>query len=1400
MFIRLCLLFSLLLINLSALAAPMTTEQVPEPLKPWVDWVLQDDTQRNCPYLYNSQSRACSWPSQLQLQLSESGGTFNQQWQVFDETLIRLPGDSEHWPQSVRSDSGELLVQSVNGMPYVKLPAGTHTILGLFRWSKLPKSLRVTPESGLIQLQVNNKLIEQPQFNQQGQLWLTQGSSGTVSEDNLDIQVFRKISDSHPVLVTTSIKLRVSGKQRNTTLSPVLLDEFTALSINSKLPARMEAGKDGQPTQLQVQLRPGEWTIEVTGRAFAAQTDFTLPVSKAPWPQQEVWVFEADTKMRQIEVSGVNSIDPSQTRLPSQWKSLPAYLLAPEQTLKLNEMHRGVSQVGQNELNLRREMWLDYDGKGYTIKDRLNGTIRQQSRLNATPTLELGRVSIDGRDQFITRESEGKAGVEIRRESINLNAESRYTGSRAQPPVNGWEHDLQSVNTTLHLPPGWGLFSATGTDNLPNSWVKNWSLLDFFLVLIIAISVAYLYNPLWGFLALVTLVFTWHEPNAPRYIWLNLLAAIALLRVLPDSWFKRSVNLYRWASLLALALILLPYTIDTIKTGLYPQLENRYGRVQVNNTGVSGTMSMSTNDEIQVEMAQDMSNDSMLQRAPEIAMKPRPKVSSSIVSKEYNSYAGKKLAPRKADLKSIDPNSMIQTGPGLPRWTGYKRINLSWSGPVKADETSRLMLINPFLNALIKYFGIALLLGLTWRLLSLNKGFSWNPKQWFKRSIVPALALCILPAMFMAPEPVQADTLPSEQMLQELKQRLTQAPECLPECAQIEQMQISIADNALQARLRVHAVIDTAIPLPGSQGTWLSQQVMVNGEPALAIQRDQSQQLWIAIPKGQSNVVLSGALPNRNSVPLPLPLKPHSVTWQSSDKDWTLDGIKDNGSTESQLQLNRVLSKDAKALREQAQSTLPTFVKIQRHLNLGLDWTVETTLTRYSPLDTPLSLNIPLLAGEQPMSEQLSIKNGRIKINLSAQQKQARWSSRLNSTDQLVLTATQSNDFLESWQVATSPVWHLKSSGIPVNQYRNQDQQTVPVWYPWPGESLTLDMSRPEGVAGQTVTILSSQMHINTGKRANNVTLTMNILSSRGVLHEIQLPKNADVKQLHIDGTAQRIQNTDNKLSLTLKPGKQTVSVEWRESDVLTTHYQFPEVNTGLPSVNANFTIKLPRDRWVLWVDGPTSGPAILFWGVLLALLILSLALAASKYTPLKSWQWFLLGIGLSQTETGLMILVILWLFAIASREKLTRKLSYAKFDLMQISLVGLTVVALGVLAAAVANGLLGSPDMQIVGNGSNAYSLNWYQDRAGEVLAQPSIVSVPLWIYRALMLAWALWLAMSVLGWLRWGWQAMNVGGLWMKRPVKEAGDDGRGWFGRKKKSEAKLPTTDEAVVPAEK
>ena len=110
-------------------------------------------------------------------------------------------------------------------------------------------------------------------------------------------------------------------------------------------------------------------------------------------------------------------------------------------------------------------------------------------------------------------------------------------------------------------------------------------------------------------------------------------------------------------------------------------------------------------------------------------------------------------------------------------------------------------------------------------------------------------------------------------------------------------------------------------------------------------------------------------------------------------------------------------------------------------------------------------------------------------------------------------------------------------------------------------------------------------------------------------------------------------------------------------------------------------------------------------------------------------------------------------------------------FNVIQLGLGMLTLLSLALLFIAVQQGLLGSPDMQIAGNHSSAFNLNWYQDRSNELLPTATVISVPLMIYRILMLLWSLWLAVSLLNWLKWGWGCFSSNGLWMKMKADKKG-----------------------------
>ncbi|MCX7217919.1 MAG: hypothetical protein NTY70_02955, partial [Burkholderiales bacterium] len=135
----------------------------------------------------------------------------------------------------------------------------------------------------------------------------------------------------------------------------------------------------------------------------------------------------------------------------------------------------------------------------------------------------------------------------------------------------------------------------------------------------------------------------------------------------------------------------------------------------------------------------------------------------------------------------------------------------------------------------------------------------------------------------------------------------------------------------------------------------------------------------------------------------------------------------------------------------------------------------------------------------------------------------------------------------------------------------------------------------------------------------------------------------------------------------------------------------------------------------------------------------------------------------------------IIWCFAFAARAKSgssanTRTSATWLFNWRQLALLLLSLAMLSILFDAVRGGLLGYPDMQVAGNNSSSNNLNWYLDRTGKELQGAWVLSLPIMLYRALMLAWALWLAWSLLAWLKWGWSAYSSDGLWRHKPKKLA------------------------------
>jgi hypothetical protein len=1352
--------FTFLLFFVNSLRAEsFSHHHIPDVLIPWVDWVLEGHEEYECPFSYDDEKkRYCFWPGFLSLRLNTKGGHFQQSWKVWNEGWLLLPGSYKHWPQDVNINGEAAIVSEYQGSPAVWVKAGDWTVSGSFSWIELPRTLTIARDTALILLTVNGQTIDFPDWTDEGTLWLKPdkiAQDRDDTRDKLNIKVYRRIIDDIPLKVITRINLNVSGTNRDVLLEHVFLDNFIPLSLKSPLPARIET-----KGELRIQVRPGQWTVTGTARHKGPAYQLSFMASEGIWPDQEVWVFESLSHLRLVEIQGVTAIDPQQTSLPDEWRHLPAYIVRRGDTMKIIEKKRGNPDPAPDSLTLDRKIWLDFDGSGYTIKDTISGTMSQSWRLEMNPPLVLGRVSVDGQDRFITRRKDShRAGVEVRRGQINLVADSRLEDKTRNFSIVGWNHDFQNVSAEVHLPPGWRLISTTGVDNVPQTWLKKWTLLDIFIILIAALTFARLKNWPLGVLALITLALIYHEPGAPRWVWLHILASSALLSVLPKGRAWRTVKFYWYISMASLIIISIPFMVNQVRKGLYPQLEFPWHMM----------------GQIHESPGRGMPEKRNVLRSPQEEAPSQSYRMPKILPKDKLDYSQKQqeIFPQsKQALIQYDPDARIQTGPGLPQWQ-WKKITMKWNGPVKKHEKLSLFLIPPRVIMIILFIQVIVLSILILSLFKILSLYSSGLRGSSSKGATAVIFIIVVILSSLPGKTGEAD-IPSPKLLKELENRLLEKPDCLPHCASSPRLGFEILPHVARLLMEIHCYDDVAVPLPGNEKNWLPQRVFLNGEPAEALLRSQKGNLYIALPQGIHQILMEGSLNSeRQEIPISLPLMPHRAE-VSSVTGWYVEGIHENGVVDEQIYLKRISEdRNHKSPLSVEGTTLPPFVFVERTLILGLIWEVETRVVRVSPPGSALSLEIPLLQGESLTTENIRVEKGNALINLSSHEKVKQWRSLFEQRRKVKLTAPETLTWTESWKLNVSPIWHVEIEGIPVIHHTDKNGLWLPQWRPWPGESVTLTITRPEGIKGQTVTIDSSYISVTPGFRATDVKLSLAVRSSQGIQHTIILPEKVELQSVSINGKLQPIQLEQGSVTLPLVPGSQTIELLWRHLQGISRLFETPVVNIGSKSVNSHIHLSMPHSRWVLFTGGPSMGPAVLFWGVIIVIVLISNVLGRVKMSPLKTYQWLLLGIGLTQAPVVCAFIVAGWFFALSWRKQFDFEKRDKLFDLTQIGLTFLTLMALISLFYAIKLGLLGHPDMQIGGNGSTAYSLRWFQDISESELPEARVFSVPLMVYRILMLIWSLWLSFALLRWLPWGWSCFSEGGLWRTFRIKRKGNN---------------------------
>ena len=1346
----------LFLIWLMLPAAPQAADVfIPDELQGWESWVLHDQEHRDCPFFFNRDPRdrsdyLCAWPGTLEVSVNSDRGRFTQQWTVYaEESWLPLPGDASYWPHEVTVNGEAAIVVERAGVPSVRLAPGRYRLSGRFEWDDRPGVLPIPERTGLVTLTVGDRRVERPERNRAG-LFLGERERETRVRDSVDTEVYRLVIDEVPTRLTTVIRIDVAGGVREELFGPALPDGFIPMAIESALPARLES--DGN---LRAQVRPGRWEITLIARGPGVLDAITLAEPTTNLPDSEVWSYRTNDRLRVTAAEGLPPVDPQQAQVPPQWQQLPAFRVEAGNTLTINERSRGIV-ANENELGLYRVMWLDFDGAGFTVRDTLSGTMRSDWRLDMAPPYSLLSASESGESLLITKGSdEGETGIELRHTSLDVTSIGR-SETRSTMPVTGWDARFASVGAMLHLPPGHKLLAAPGA-KAPASWVSRWQLLDFFLVLITTIAAWRLFGRTAGVIALLALSLSFHETNAPAWLWLNLLVAIALMRVAPAGRLRQLVRGYQGISIVLLVLALVPFVAGQLRIAIYPQLEPQYGADMYYGIGPPGQAQLPATapmegrvDRFEAEPPERLRSSVAMGELQDAQVLEEIAVTgaASVTQKAYSRYA---------------PNAIVQAGPGVPSWQ-WNSYRLFWSGPVDADQDMRLVIMPRWFVTALRFLEVFMLLlfaavfaaEIMKRHWTLPGGLRLGSTQ--AAGIVAAGALVFM--LGFSPN-AQADT-PHPQLLQELRQRLMEPPECVPRCAEIVAADVTVRGDSVQMSLTVNAAEEVALPLPGADRGWRPQAVVLDGSAAMQIVRVSGRELWVRVTPGRHTVVLRGAVPAADSLEIPFPTPPRVIEVDSDG--WFVSGIKDRRLLAGSLQLTRLQSEggDTGAPRWES-SRFPAFVHVERSIELDIDWRVRTTVTRVAPVQGALTLELPLIDGETVLTEGLTVTDGTALVSMKPNQGVTSWVSALPRKSPLTLSAQAGTAWKETWRIGVGSIWHASFSGVPESESQGGNTGArVAEFHPRGGESLTMVTTRPEASEGTTLAFDAVALSLSQGDRSSTSTLSLRYRSTRGAQHVVRLPEAAEITEVRIDNRIEPLRADGTELTLPILPGEHSISIAWRDGSDAGAITRAPVVDLGAPAGNITMNVSLPQNRWLLGTNGPPLGPAVLYWPELVVLIVFALILGRIEWTPLGAGQWLLLGLGFSTFNWPVLGIVVLWLLASGARERWRKRIPWWRYNTTQVLFAAFTIVALLSIVFSLPAGLLGTPDMHVTGNGSIGNALVWFADRTDAITPGAAAWSAPMWAYKVLILAWALWLSFALLRWLPWVWNCFAKDGFW--------------------------------------
>lgn len=446
----------------------------------------------------------------------------------------------------------------------------------------------------------------------------------------------------------------------------------------------------------------------------------------------------------------------------------------------------------------------------------------------------------------------------------------------------------------------------------------------------------------------------------------------------------------------------------------------------------------------------------------------------------------------------------------------------------------------------------------------------------------------------------------------------------------------------------------------------------------------------------------------------------------------------------------------------------PLFV-VSHNLYLERTWKLRTTVypVSGSVVTHPVAIEVPLLSGEKILNEGYVVENG--KLHLMATNAPISWDSIIPVQSSLKINASSEN-LLEQFNVYAKKEWIYSFEGNnPVSQSTPSGYKSSSQWLLWPQDKLVMQFTHPASLPGATSAVNNYKLMVNSTTNPITYKFNFDYTTSLGGRSYIGLPKDFTVDVVQVNGKLIPSSMENHKIALDLLGNKNHVEIILKSSAPLNGLIKFPELEFDTTVVNKEYTLNT-NNKWLLFAGGANIQPAVLLWGILVSLILFSVILAKLPLTPYGTLTWVLLFLGLSQA--GLIgCAIIVGTLLLCGAKKIFLSKGYIEnrgvYNGFQVILMVLTAFSIVMVLITLKHGLLNNPEVFISGLNSYQGSLYWYAEN--NTVSSPWAFFLPVWVYRILMFAWAMWFAAKSINMLKWIWENLNEGTLWIKPAAKE-------------------------------